>query len=244
MSQKSWYDIAHPKQDPFPPPYLVGFLNQHWVQRALGVPVNYSGAAASVAGAFEATGDDARAGHLEELAYLLDKGTKVALVYGDRDFACNWIGGERASLAIDYAKSDKFQSSGYTRILTNESYIGGQVRQYGNLSFSRVYQAGHEGINTLLLLPPSIPSLIAECIYLTDELGQFPRISPKLLTSFSCAPCSTEIWRLVSYHYGIPTKAWDRNLLGMSGTMFPNDPSQSVIFFPQIRVPRSNTPRS
>ena len=27
--------------------------------------------------------------------------------------------------------------------MINETYVGGQVRQYGNYSFSRVYQAGH-----------------------------------------------------------------------------------------------------
>lgn len=29
-------------------------------------------------------------------------------------------------------------------MVTNDTYIGGQVRQYGNLSFTRVYEAGHE----------------------------------------------------------------------------------------------------
>lgn len=34
-----WFDISHPGTDSFPPPYATGFLNQHWVQKALGVPV-------------------------------------------------------------------------------------------------------------------------------------------------------------------------------------------------------------
>jgi len=41
--------------------------------------------------------------------------------------------------------ASKFAEAGYADIKTNGSYIGGQVRQYGNFSFSRVYQAGHEG---------------------------------------------------------------------------------------------------
>lgn len=65
-------------------------------------------------------------------------------MYGDRDYACNWIGGEAASLAINYTSSAEFQAAGYEPIRVNATYDGGLVRQYGNLSFSRVFQAGHE----------------------------------------------------------------------------------------------------
>ena len=90
------------------------------------------------------SGDMYRGGMLENLGYILSHGIKVAMMYGDRDYACPWQGGELASLAIPYAHSDSFASVGYAPLLVNESYIGGLVRQYGNLSFSRVYQAGHE----------------------------------------------------------------------------------------------------
>src|SRR5208282_280469 len=36
-----------------------------------------------------------------------------------------------------------FTGAGYAPIIVNSSYIGGVVRQYGNLSFSRIYDAGH-----------------------------------------------------------------------------------------------------
>jgi hypothetical protein len=124
---------------------LRGFLNQHWVQSALGVPVNYTASSQAVSGAFSDTSDFSRSDSLEQITYLLEKGVKVSLVYGDRDFACNWIAGERTSLAIEYSGSAEFRGAGYMPIITNSTYIGGQVRQYGNLSFSRVYQAGHEG---------------------------------------------------------------------------------------------------
>ena len=32
----------------FPPPFVVGFFNQHWVQAALGVPVNFTVSSNSV----------------------------------------------------------------------------------------------------------------------------------------------------------------------------------------------------
>lgn len=58
--------------------------------------------------------------------------------------ACNWYGGELLSLAIPYSDSSAFASAGYTDLVVNSSYIGGQVRQHGNLSFTRVYESGHE----------------------------------------------------------------------------------------------------
>lgn len=42
-----WFDVTHPAEDPFPPAYLMTYLNQHWVQAALGVPVNHTAASAA-----------------------------------------------------------------------------------------------------------------------------------------------------------------------------------------------------
>jgi hypothetical protein len=39
--------------------------------------------------------------------------------------------------------SSAFPSAGYADIVVNSSYIGGHVRQFGNLSFSRIFDAGH-----------------------------------------------------------------------------------------------------
>jgi carboxypeptidase C (cathepsin A) len=151
--------LPTPRQNPFqnpvspPKPFqqtstdrsdLYGYLQQHWVQGALGVPVNYSAQNIAVAEAFEGTGDFLRPNSLEAIGYLLDSGVKVALVYGDRDFGCNWIGGEKVSTAVDYSMSEKFKAAGYMPMLSTVG-VGGQVRQYGNFSFSRVYQAGHGG---------------------------------------------------------------------------------------------------
>lgn len=60
----------------------------------------------------------------------------------------NWFGGEAVSLAVAQNTtsgnySTRFAQAGYAPIITNSTYIGGAVRQYGNLSFSRIYDAGH-----------------------------------------------------------------------------------------------------
>lgn len=147
-SQRDQYDIAHCVITPFPSNSYLGYLAQSGVQQALGVPVNYTDISNTVGQAFNNTGDYARGdinGYIKDLGALLDSGVKVALVYGDRDFACNWIGGEQASLAVDYASSKQFKQAGYANISGNGDPTDpwGQVRQHGNFSFSRVYQAGH-----------------------------------------------------------------------------------------------------
>ena len=84
-----------------------------------------------------------RGGFLDAIGYLLDSGVKVHMMYGDRDYACNWVGGEKASLAVPYSRIAEFAETGYSPLLTPDG-ISGQTRQLGNYSFTRVYQAGHE----------------------------------------------------------------------------------------------------
>ena len=148
VSNRNFYDISAPTLDPFPPQYFNGYLSQSSVLGALGVPVNFSAYGSAIGQGFYSVGDfartDIRGGYLQDLAYLLDNNVRVALIYGDRDFACNWIGGENVSLNIPYSSQQQFLSAGYAPIQVNSSYVGGVVRQYGNLSFSRVFESGHE----------------------------------------------------------------------------------------------------
>lgn len=53
------------------------------------------------------------------------------------------LGVENVSLAMEYPEAPAFRSAGYANIDTNSSYVGGMVRQNGNVSFSRVFEAGH-----------------------------------------------------------------------------------------------------
>lgn len=87
----------------------------------------------------------------------------VGLVYGDADYIvrsgtpknaiaraaliptsqCNWFGGQAVSLSLEHKTSAQFRASNYTSFLVDEEEAG-QVRQYGNFSFLRLYEAGHE----------------------------------------------------------------------------------------------------
>ncbi|KAF5963738.1 carboxypeptidase [Fusarium coicis] len=146
-SGRGWYDLAAPLADPFPPMTFLEYLNQDSVQKAIGSPINFTMTNINVSLEFQSTGDQARGGNIARLASLLNSGVRIALIYGDRDYICNWLGGEAVSQSLaseaggEY--SIRFPDAGYAPIIVNDSYIGGVVRQFGNLSFSRVYQAGH-----------------------------------------------------------------------------------------------------
>jgi hypothetical protein len=144
---RSVYDIGHYNPDPFPPSTYMEYVNSAGFLAAIGSPVNFTQTNLQVVSAFTATGDYEREALIPDLADLLNSGIRVGFIYGDRDYICNWYGGQAISLAVAAATSPSYASlfpaAGYAPIIVNNSYIGGDVRQYGNLSFSRIYDAGH-----------------------------------------------------------------------------------------------------
>ncbi|EME82559.1 uncharacterized protein MYCFIDRAFT_78999 [Pseudocercospora fijiensis CIRAD86] len=145
VSNLSVFDIAQLEPSSQPPSYLDGFFNRESVQRALGVPLNFTANSYATQLSFGyTTGDPVRAAGLKQMEYLLTSGVKLSMIYGDRDYRCPWLGAEKLSLAANWTGSEAFRNAGYEYIHTDDCYPGGVVRQHGNLSFSRVFQAGHD----------------------------------------------------------------------------------------------------
>ncbi|KAF2707016.1 alpha/beta-hydrolase [Pleomassaria siparia CBS 279.74] len=145
-SDRSVYDIRVMNPSSFPNYAYLEYLSNADVLRSIGAKVNYTESNTDVWDAFALTGDVIRGTQLTSLANLLILGVRVAFIYGDADVICNWYGGELVSLELARqlsAYNTTFPEAGYADIVTNNSYVGGQVRQYGNLSFSRIYDAGH-----------------------------------------------------------------------------------------------------
>lgn len=65
------------------------------------------------------------------------------MLYGDADYICNWFGGEAVSLAVNHTDKAAFNAAGYTPFYVDGVEYG-EVREYGNFSFTRIYEAGHE----------------------------------------------------------------------------------------------------
>ncbi|KAH7053044.1 Alpha/Beta hydrolase protein [Macrophomina phaseolina] len=121
---------------------LYAFLNQAEVQDALGVASNYTPEASPVTYEFFQSGDGVLGGFREAIGELVDAGVNVLLLNGDADYACNWLGGEAVSLAVNYTGAEDFAATDYQPFVVGGRQYG-QVRQYGNFAFLRVYEAGH-----------------------------------------------------------------------------------------------------
>ncbi|KAF2813710.1 alpha/beta-hydrolase [Mytilinidion resinicola] len=122
--------------------YAIAFLNQKWVQDALGAPLNHTANGNTAGNALIATGDPVRRS-IADLNLLLSSGVKLSMVYGDLNFICNWIGAENLTLNTEYPEASEFGASGYANITTNSTYQGGVVTQFEGVSFSRVFLGSH-----------------------------------------------------------------------------------------------------
>jgi carboxypeptidase C (cathepsin A) len=143
----SIYDIRQMSPSPFPSNSYVEYLNNLQVQQSIGSMINYTDSSNAVFDAFIKTGDVIRDDPLLDLVNLLGNGVRVTLLYGDADYICNWMGGEaiaKALAGIADGYSPQFSEAGYAEVVVNSSYVGGAVKQYGNLSFVRIYDAGHQ----------------------------------------------------------------------------------------------------
>ncbi len=54
-----------------------------------------------------------------------------------------WFGGQAISLSVNYTHASQFRASSYAPFMINGTEYG-EVRQYGNFSFLRIYESGHE----------------------------------------------------------------------------------------------------
>jgi len=138
------YDIRHPYDDTTgPQDYFADWLNLPATQAALGTDVNYTTANSDIYWAFQQTGDFVYDDGKKDLEMLLSNGVRVSLIYGDADYICNWFGGQAVSLNLNYTHSEQFRQAGYAP-MTVDGVQYGESREYGNFSFTRIYEAGHE----------------------------------------------------------------------------------------------------
>lgn len=142
-TENSVYDVRDHSVYPQPAQAFPGYLNIGEVQQALGVDTNYTGGSnPEVLTPFWFSGDFVRSYPLSDLVELLDSGTRVALIYGDADYVCNWYGGEDLSMAANFSSATKFRDAGYAPLMVDGKRYG-DTREYGNFSFTRVFDAGH-----------------------------------------------------------------------------------------------------
>jgi carboxypeptidase C (cathepsin A) len=160
---------------------FADMLNLPEVQNAIGVDLNYSTLLANdeIYFAFQQTGDFVFPNFIDELETILNSSVRVSLIYGDADYICNWFGGEAVSLAVNYTHSHQFRRAGYTPMTVNGVEYG-ETREYGNFSFTRVYESGHE---VPYYQPVAALALFNRTINMFDIATGTKKITPDYVTN-------------------------------------------------------------
>jgi carboxypeptidase D len=123
--------------------YYADWLQRPEIQDALAHFTNYTAYSTAVSYAFYSIGDDPRTGDtIPQLKRLLAAGVGVALYSGSADYNVNWLGTLAIAEGMGVAG---FDQAGFQ---TFESAAAGNntavVKQAGQFSFTRVFDAGHE----------------------------------------------------------------------------------------------------
>lgn len=72
----------------------------------------------------------------------LDAGVQVLVYSGDKDWICNWRGGEEWTNLLDYKGKKEFNKQKYST-WTVDSEASGEWKSAQGLTFLRFYDAGH-----------------------------------------------------------------------------------------------------
>jgi cathepsin A (carboxypeptidase C) len=77
-----------------------------------------------------------------KVADLLHEGLDVLVYSGDKDFICNWRGGEAWTNALNWEGKAEYATQDYHDWNVDEK-AAGSLKTYKNLKFLRVFDAGH-----------------------------------------------------------------------------------------------------
>ncbi|KAI8067888.1 Alpha/Beta hydrolase protein [Gongronella butleri] len=122
------------------------YANLPSVKKNLGIdPVkdNFTICSDSVGTRFELDGDNIKS-FAPAVAKTLHEGIRVLLFVGDKDYNCNWMGNKAWSLSLDWAGKEGFNLANDQPWMNKDTgKHAGDVRKYKNLSFVKVFDAGH-----------------------------------------------------------------------------------------------------
>jgi len=76
------------------------------------------------------------------VANVLKNNVKVLVYSGDKDWICNWRGGEAWTNSLEWSKKSEFNKAEYTK-WNVDNQAAGEYKNVDNFTFLRVYDAGH-----------------------------------------------------------------------------------------------------
>ncbi|KAH8664632.1 carboxypeptidase-like protein S1 [Xylariales sp. PMI_506] len=136
------YDVRGTRNDPYPPETYATYLAETAVRTAIGAAKAYQECPEAVNEKFFTTGDYPRS-FIGPLSDVVKSGTRVLIWAGDADFICNWFGVLGVANAVTYSGQTEFANTALAPYTVDGVELG-QFKTVDNLSFLRVYKAGHE----------------------------------------------------------------------------------------------------
>lgn len=123
--------------------WISEFLNQQDVLDALGVEVSgYEGCNFDINRNFMFAGDWMQPYH-QLVPSILEK-LPVLIYAGDTDYICNWLGNEAWTNALEWSGHESFaDAKNKDLVIAGDDEAYGKVKTSGNLTFMRIYEAGH-----------------------------------------------------------------------------------------------------
>ncbi|CAO3599018.1 unnamed protein product [Absidia cylindrospora] len=140
-SGRDIYDIRASRNDNSSSQFAK-FLNIPEVRSMIGGKVRFHHCLSSIKNAFYKTGDYAR-NYAPTVGKLLDNGIRVLLFAGDADYRANWYGGHGWTQVFDFNASQSYRTQPFNPWIIDGAEAG-QIKSGGNLTFIRVYEAGHK----------------------------------------------------------------------------------------------------
>ncbi|GLD92815.1 hypothetical protein PINS_up001394 [Pythium insidiosum] len=152
-------------------PNVIKYLAQAPVREMLHVETpSWVEVSLDVMESFVSSGDWSL-GYQSYVADMLNDGVRVLIYAGDADLVCNWSGNRAWTLALEWQGKDGFNAATDRPFVTRDLLVkdaeevdAGVVRSFENLTFLRLYNAGH-------MVPSDQPAVALEMItkFLRDE---------------------------------------------------------------------------
>lgn len=122
--------------------YIDSFMNKPEVMKALGAEVsNFESCNFDVNRNFMFAGDWMKPYH-KNVIDLLQQDLPVLIYAGDKDFICNWLGNEAWTNKLEWSGSKGFSKAPVRKWKVDGKHAG-DVKNYENFTFLRVFGGGH-----------------------------------------------------------------------------------------------------
>ncbi|KAJ2724848.1 hypothetical protein GGI07_001701 [Coemansia sp. Benny D115] len=133
------------------PDDYIEYLQSREFTDAIGVTdtgIPYEECSDTVFDAFGSTVDSMSRSSISSLQYILDRQLPILMYNGDADFICNWYGNLAVARALKWEGQERFRTEEPKKwtwpAKSGKDIDAGQVTAVDNLTFLRIYEAGHE----------------------------------------------------------------------------------------------------